>query len=504
MAIYHSVTKIIGRTSGRSAVGSAAYRAGEKLENERDGMLHDYTRKTGIVHTEIMTPENAPAWAKDRATLWNAVEKVETAKDAQLAREVEVALPNELNREQQKELLREYVKKNFTDKGMVADIALHDKGDANPHAHIMLTMRPFEQDGSWGKKQKKEYILDKNGNKQYDPIKKTYKCKTVKTTDWDKTETLEQWRESWAEIGNRYLERAGHEPTLDHRSYQDQGVEKIPTIHLGPDASAMEKKGIPTDRGDINREITEANKRLEQKEPELTYKLKASEILQEMRKYRADLQTEVTARAQQLTDLYQAKEDLILPYRAAAVEIHVNQKWQKDEEQYKKELKIYQRKLDDYNQGNGYSFLDRLNGKYKKDGEDLHRKYEHLIQTNDNIQKGIKRDRQDLLNPKNYAVGSFEVSKLAHQLAQEQDPDYKTRMEKIQKREARIIADRKVLLPEIKESGNLCRDLRQLKNNEIELPGSLNLNDANYRTQLTQIISQKLSTGSARNLGIER
>ena len=167
MAIYHCSIKIISRGKGKSAVAAAAYRSGESLTNEYDGITHDYTRKGGIVHTEILLPDNAPAAYADRSVLWNAVEKAEKAKNAQLAREIEIALPHELTREQGISLVREYVKEQFVNAGMCADICLHDKNDGNPHAHIMLTMRPIEQDGSWGAKQKKEYILDKDGNKIY-------------------------------------------------------------------------------------------------------------------------------------------------------------------------------------------------------------------------------------------------------------------------------------------------------------------------------------------------
>ena len=166
MAIYHLSIKIISRgKGGKSAVAAAAYRAAEKIHNEYDGMTHDYTRKGGVVHTEILLPENAPAEYADRAVLWNAVEKIEKAKNAQLAREIEIALPVELTREQNISLVREYVNRHFVAAGMCADFAIHDKKDGNPHAHIMLTMRPFEQGGEWGAKQKKEYILDPQGNK---------------------------------------------------------------------------------------------------------------------------------------------------------------------------------------------------------------------------------------------------------------------------------------------------------------------------------------------------
>ena len=169
MAIYHCSIKVISRGKGKSAVAAAAYRAGEKITNEFDGMTHDYTHKGGIVHTEILLPNQAPAEYADRAVLWNEVEKVEKAKNAQLAREIEIALPRELTREQSISLVREYVKRHFVAAGMCADVCLHDTGGGNPHAHIMLTMRPFDERGEWGAKQKKEYILDRDGKKIYDP-----------------------------------------------------------------------------------------------------------------------------------------------------------------------------------------------------------------------------------------------------------------------------------------------------------------------------------------------
>ena len=258
MAIYHCSVKTIGRSSGRSSVGASAYRSGEKLYNQRDGLTHDYTRKTGVTHTEVMTPSHAPEWANNREKLWNEVEKIEKAKNSQLAREVEVAIPKELSKENQIELIREYTKENFVNKGMVADVSIHDKGDGNPHAHILLTMRPFQQNGSWGAKAKKEYILDKQGEKIKLPSGE-YKSRKISSTDWDKKETLETWRENWAKQANKYLEREGHKERIDHRSYKEQGIEKLPTIHLGQTAHQLEKKGIATDRGNINREVEEFN-----------------------------------------------------------------------------------------------------------------------------------------------------------------------------------------------------------------------------------------------------
>lgn len=264
MAIYHCSIKIISRGKGKSAVAAAAYRSGETLTNEYDGVTHDYTRKGGIVHTEILLPYHAPAEYADRAILWNAVEKIEKAKNAQLAREIEIALPHELSREQGISLVREYVKEQFVNAGICADIAIHDKEDGNPHAHVMLTIRPIEQDGTWGAKQKKEYILDKDGNKIYDPKKRSYKCKSIPTTDWNEQTKAEEWRSAWAEICNRALEQNGHTERIDHRSYARQGIDQIPTVHLGVAAFQMEKRGIRTERGNLNREIEVTNRRLRQ------------------------------------------------------------------------------------------------------------------------------------------------------------------------------------------------------------------------------------------------
>lgn len=264
MAIYHCSIKIISRGKGKSAVAAAAYRSGETLTNEYDGVTHDYTRRGGIVHTEILLPDNAPAEYSGRGVLWNAVEKIEKAKNAQLAREIEIALPQELTREQGISLVREYVKEQFVNAGMCADIAIHDKQDGNPHAHVMLTMRPIEKDGTWGAKQKKEYILDRDGNKIYDPKKRQYKCKSIPATDWNEQSKAEDWREAWAEICNQYLARGNHAERIDHRSYERQGIDQIPTVHLGVAAFQMEKRGIRTNRGNLNREIEVTNQRLRQ------------------------------------------------------------------------------------------------------------------------------------------------------------------------------------------------------------------------------------------------
>lgn len=259
MAIYHLSIKIISRGKGKSAVAASAYRSGEKIKNEYDGIVHDFTRKRGIAHTEILLPQNAPQEFANHSVLWNSVEKIEKSKNSQLAREIEIALPQELDREKQIELVREYVKENFVKVGMCADIALHDKNDGNPHAHILLTMRPFNEDKRWGAKSKKEYILDENGEKV--KLKNgNYKTRKINTVDWNEQDKAEEWRKAWADITNKYLEENSIKEKVDHRSYQRQGIEQIPTIHLGVSASQMEKKGITTDRGNINREIRHQNK----------------------------------------------------------------------------------------------------------------------------------------------------------------------------------------------------------------------------------------------------
>lgn len=263
MAIYHMSVKIISRSSGRTSVGAAAYRSGEKITNERDGLTHDYTHKTGVVYSEVMLCENAPKEWQDRGKLWNAVEQVEKSNKAQVSREIEIALPKELSREEQVKLTHEYVKENFVDKGMCADINIHDKNDGNPHAHIMLTMRSVNENGEWEAKQKKIYELDEEGNKIYDKKKKTYKCTTQKTNDWDNQDNVEKWRENWARACNDTFKEKGMETRIDHRSYKDQGIKNTPTIHLGSTANAMEKRKVKTDRGNINREIKLTNEQIQ-------------------------------------------------------------------------------------------------------------------------------------------------------------------------------------------------------------------------------------------------
>ena len=259
IAIYHCSIKIVSRGKGKSAVAAAAYRSGEKLTNEWDGLTHDYTKKGGVVHSEILLPAHAPPAFSDRSTLWNSVELSEKSNNAQLAREVEIALPVELSREEQTRLVREYCSSQFVSKGMIADFNLHDTGGGNPHAHILLTIRPLDEKGAWLPKSKKEYVLDENGEKIRLPSG-WYKTHKVDLVDWNNRENAEVWRRAWADLANEYLAQNNRPERIDHRSYERQGIDQIPTVHVGVSATQMEKKGIVTERGELNRNIKAANR----------------------------------------------------------------------------------------------------------------------------------------------------------------------------------------------------------------------------------------------------
>ena len=259
IAIYHCSIKIVSRGKGKSAVAAAAYRSGEKLTNEWDGLTHDYTKKGGVVHSEILLPAHAPPAFSDRSTLWNSVELSEKSNNAQLAREVEIALPVELSREEQTRLVREYCSSQFVSKGMIADFNLHDTGGGNPHAHILLTMRPMDEKGAWLPKSKKEYVLDENGEKIRLPSGR-YKTRKVDLVDWNNRENAEVWRRAWADLANEFLAQNNRPERIDHRSYERQGIDQIPTVHVGVSATQMEKKGIVTERGELNRSIKAANR----------------------------------------------------------------------------------------------------------------------------------------------------------------------------------------------------------------------------------------------------
>ena len=206
-----------------------------------------------------MLPPHAPPSFSDRSTLWNSVEQTEKSNNSQLAREIEIALPVELSREEQTRLVREYCSSQFVSKGMCADFNIHDTGSGNPHAHILLTMRPLDEKGAWAAKSKKEYVLDESGEKIRLPSGR-YKTRKVDLMDWNRHENADLWRKAWADMANDFLERNGSAERIDHRSNAERGIDEIPTVHMGVAACQMEKKGITTEKGELNRNIQKANR----------------------------------------------------------------------------------------------------------------------------------------------------------------------------------------------------------------------------------------------------
>ncbi len=305
MAIYHLEAKVVSRGGGRSAVAASAYLSCSKILNDYDGVQHDYTRKKGLVWEQIFLPEYAPTEWQDRSALWNAVEENEKTKDSRLAREFVPALPIELTPQQWQELLSDFIQNSFIADGMCADVAIHDPYPPghNPHAHIMLTVRPLDEQGKWQYKTEKEYLCVRNGEEQgftaaefktaqADGWEKQYPYKVgrkkvymppseaekhgyerankhPKSTKfgrqnpiaerWNSEEQLVQWRKEWADVTNRYLEQYGHDARIDHRSHADRGLSEQPTIHEGVVARALEKKGVISDRCEINRQIKADN-----------------------------------------------------------------------------------------------------------------------------------------------------------------------------------------------------------------------------------------------------
>jgi Ti-type conjugative transfer relaxase TraA len=235
MAIYHLHVKVIGRKSGSSAVASAAYRSGLRLRDERLDRSHDFSAKRGVVHSEVMLPENAPEAWSDRERLWNDVEAFEIRKDAQLAREVEFALPREMSEAQGIELARDFVQAEFVDRGMIGDLNVHwdigEDGSLKPHAHVMLTMRAVDENG-FGRK----------------------------VRDWNRTEMVERWRERWAELANDRLAELDIDARIDHRSLERQGIALEPQNQIGAPAQRIEGEGAETaDRAKLHREIARSN-----------------------------------------------------------------------------------------------------------------------------------------------------------------------------------------------------------------------------------------------------
>lgn len=290
MALYHFHVGQIKRSAGRSAVEAAAYRAGEKLYSEYYGQVSDYTRKGGVMYTEILLPPHAPHGYADRQMLWNAVEDVEHNKNAQLAYSFDIALQNEFTMEENIELARKFLLDNFVSRGMIADFAVHqpdkDGGISNPHFHVMCPIRPLNPDGTWGAKQRRVYREDG-------------KFDAVPTTNWGKPETLEEWRGAWAELCNAKFKDKGLECRIDHRSYEKQGIDQASTVHEGVAVRQMEAKGIATDKGERNRWIRSANAMLRT----LRKKIKALTVwLTELR-----AESQQPTLAELLTDYYDAR-----------------------------------------------------------------------------------------------------------------------------------------------------------------------------------------------------
>lgn len=306
MAIYHMEAKIVSRGTGRSAVAASAYMNCSRIYNDYDGIQHDYTRKQGLAWQQIFLPEAAPVEWADRATLWNAVEAAEKTKDSRLAREIILALPRELDKDAWVQIMTKYVQDNFTSEGMCVDVSIHNADEKNPHAHVLLTVRPLNADGTWQHKTEKEYLCVKDGEKrgftaaefrtaQADGWKKQYpyivgKKKEYMTTAegeahgykraskypkstqygrqnpiserWNSEEQLVAWRASWADTVNVHLERAGIEERIDHRSHAERGLAQQPTIHEGVVSRILEKMGFVSDRCEMNRQIREDNRLL--------------------------------------------------------------------------------------------------------------------------------------------------------------------------------------------------------------------------------------------------
>ena len=263
IALFHFHATQIKRSEGRSAIAAAAYRSGEKLYSEYYGEDNDYTRKGGVIHSEIILPSHVPSEYANRQTLWNAVEKVEQHPKAQLAYSMDIALQNEFSMEENIALARQFLLEHFVRRGMIVDFAVHqsdkeDGGIQNPHFHILCPIRPIEENGKWGNKQRREYVLDEHGNRIRDEAG-NYVFNAVPTTDWGSPDTLEHWRRAWADLCNTKFAEKELPCRIDNRSYERQGIEQLPTVHEGPAVRQMEARGIRTDKGNLNRWIKTTN-----------------------------------------------------------------------------------------------------------------------------------------------------------------------------------------------------------------------------------------------------
>ena len=283
MADYHFHVQRVKRSAGKSVVAAAAYRAGEKLKDDYYGLIHDYSKKE-VIKSGIFLPSHAPPRLQDRETLWNEVEKVEKHPAAQLAYSFDFSLQNEFTMEENIELAERFIKEQFVDRGMICDYAIHnphrDGNVPNPHVHVLCPIRPLNKNGEWGNKRRRVYALDEDGNRIRDE-NGDYVFTGEYITDWDSPETLEKWRQAWAEYNNRLFEEKKLECRIDHRSFERQGIDQIPTIHEGPAVREMEKRGIRTRIGDFNRWVKRTRRRIKTLFEKLTA---VTEALAEMRR----------------------------------------------------------------------------------------------------------------------------------------------------------------------------------------------------------------------------
>ena len=300
MSLYHFSVTQKSRGAGQSVVASAAYISGTKLHDNYYVENPDYTKKSGVLHSEIILPDYVPKRFYDREILWNEVENVEKHPKAQLAYSFDIALQNELSFEENLSLARQFILDNFTSRGMIVDMALHEPdveegGISNPHFHVLCPIRPVNPDGTWGAKQHREYILDEAGNRIKDE-KGRFIFNAIPTTDWGSPDTLLLWRENWARLVNDAFARKGLSIEIDHRSYASQGLTLLPTIHEGPAVRAMEKKGIRTEKGDFNRMVKAANKLIQKLHSDLKHFIsninKLSTMIKEIREEYTALESE--------------------------------------------------------------------------------------------------------------------------------------------------------------------------------------------------------------------
>lgn len=269
----HTHVDIVTRSSGGRVVAKAAYNARDRLRDERYGKLEDYTKRHDLVFSKIFLPEHIPKEFSNREYLWNEVEKIEKSKNSQLARNLLFTLPRELNEEDRIKLISEFIEENFTSKGMIADCNIHNPlasdNEEQPHVHILLTLREIDSEGKWKPKCRKEYILDENGEKI--KLKSgNYKSRKVNLNDWNEPDKAKEWREDFSKKANEYLEKNGINKRIDPRTFEEQGREELPQIHLGTSSYQMEKKGIATERGNHNRKIIAFNLEFKKLKEELS------------------------------------------------------------------------------------------------------------------------------------------------------------------------------------------------------------------------------------------